>query len=537
MALLEPGELGGTCVNVGCVPKKAMWLAADLAERIALASALGFDVPERPALSWKELVIHRQAYISNIHSSYRNRLDETGVVRIPARGHLLDAHTVACSDGVHYSAAHILLATGAHPQRPSLPGAELGRVSDDFFDLRAAPARVAIVGGGYIAVELAGLLQALGSCVELLVRGDRLLERFDYELTDRLADNLRQQGVRIHFNYRLRELQREGEGVRAFGHDGPQDSVYDALFFATGRRGNSQGLGLEALGIGIGEHQQVEVDAWQTTAVPSVHAVGDIAGKVGLTPVAVAAARRMMDRLFGGQPQTKMDYENVPSVVFSHPPLGQVGISEEEARALRAGERVLQPLPADAAGAGQRHPAQPVQDGLCRCGGTRGGHPPAGRGGRRDPAGLCRGPEDGRDQGAVRRYRGDPPDLGRGSGADALSRSRGRVVTPGAAGPVARTPMRQWVPPAFTAAPVRPAVLLMSRPVPRIATASPRIALGGIGLAAIGAIAAWGKAIIVKLGLRHGVDATTLLALRMLMALPLFVLMALWSARRATPLS
>lgn len=206
VALLEPGELGGTCVNVGCVPKKAMWLAADLHERIGLASAMGFDVEARPALSWKELVIHRQAYISNIHTSYHKRLDETGVVRIPARGHLLDAHTVACSDGVRYSAEHILIATGAHPLRPDIPGAELGLVSDDFFDLRAAPAEVAIIGGGYIAVELAGLLQALGSKVSLLVRGKRLLERFDYELTDQLAENLKQQGVRIHFGYRLREL-------------------------------------------------------------------------------------------------------------------------------------------------------------------------------------------------------------------------------------------------------------------------------------------------------------------------------------------
>lgn len=332
VALLEPGELGGTCVNIGCVPKKAMWLAADLHERIGLASAMGFDVDPRPALSWKELVIHRQAYISNIHSSYHKRLDETGVVRIPARGHLVDAHTVACSDGVRYSAEHILIATGAHPQRPDVPGAELGRVSDDFFDLRAAPAEVAIIGGGYIAVELAGLLQALGSKVSLLVRGKRLLERFDYELTDQLAENLRQQGVRIHFDYRLRELQRDGERVRALGHDAPVESVFDAVFFATGRRGNSRDLGLEALGITIGEHQQVEVDEWQTTAVPSVHAVGDIAGKVGLTPVAVAASRRLMDRLFGGRPEAKMDYENVPSVVFSHPPLGAVGMSEEDAR-------------------------------------------------------------------------------------------------------------------------------------------------------------------------------------------------------------
>lgn len=333
VAMLEPGELGGTCVNVGCVPKKAMWLAADLSGRIGLAAALGFDVPTRAALDWKELVVHRQAYIANIHASYLKRLNENGVVRVPRKGRLVDAHTVECSDGIRISGAHILIATGAHPQRPDIPGAELGKVSDDFFHLCSAPGQVAIVGGGYIAVELAGLLQALGSRVTLLVRGDRLLERFDAELTAQLAENLCHQGVKVHFNYRLRELRPDGDAVVAYGHDGPSDGHFDEVFFATGRRGNSAGLGLEALGIEVGDKGEVEVDEWQTTAVPSVHAVGDIAGKVGLTPVAIAAARKLMDRLFGGQPHAKMDYENVASVVFSHPALGAVGLSEEEARA------------------------------------------------------------------------------------------------------------------------------------------------------------------------------------------------------------
>ena len=340
VAMLEPGELGGTCVNVGCVPKKAMWLAADLSGRIGLAAAMGFDVPVRPSLDWKELVVHRQAYIANIHASYLKRLDENNVVRVPRRGRLVDAHTVECSDGVHISAAHILIATGAHPQRPDIPGAELGLVSDDFFNLCSAPERVAIVGGGYIAVELAGLLQALGSRVTLLVRGERLLERFDAELTGQLAENLRHQGVQVHFGYRLRELQRDGDAVVALGHDGPADGRFDAVFFATGRRGNSADLGLDAVGVVVGEKGEVEVDEWQTTAVPSVHAVGDIAGKVGLTPVAIAAARKLMDRLFGGQPQAKMDYENVASVVFSHPALGAVGLSEEEACAKHGDVRV-----------------------------------------------------------------------------------------------------------------------------------------------------------------------------------------------------
>ena len=332
VAMLEPDELGGTCVNVGCVPKKAMWLAADMSMRIGLAAAMGFDVPQRPTLSWKELVVHRQAYIHNIHESYRRRLHDSGVARVPRRGRVVDAHTVACSDGVHISARHILLATGAHAQRPDLPGAELGLLSDDFFNLCEAPATVAIIGGGYIAVELAGLLQALGSQVTLLVRGDRLLERFDAELTAQLAENLRHQGVHVHFGYRVRALEGRAGAIAVLGHDGPLDSHYEQVFFATGRRPNSRDIGLEAVGVEIGEKEEVITDAWQTTAVPSIHAIGDLAGRVGLTPVAIAAGRRWADRVFGGDAEARMDYDTIPSVVFSHPPLGIVGLDEAQAR-------------------------------------------------------------------------------------------------------------------------------------------------------------------------------------------------------------
>jgi glutathione reductase (NADPH) len=339
VALLEPGELGGTCVNVGCVPKKAMWLAADLAGRIELAKALGFDVPP-PRLSWPELITHRQGYIANIHASYRRRLDADGVVLVPRRGRLRDAHTVVCSDGIAISAAQIVIATGARPRWPDIEGAQLGGVSDDFFKLCDAPARVAVVGGGYIAVELAGLLQALGSRVALFVQGRRLLERFDPELTAQLAENLRHQGVRLHFDVRVDRLARDQDGqLRLHGAGAPDGAAFDQVLFAIGRRANTDDLGLEALGIGIGEHGEILVDERQTSAVPNIHAVGDVAGKVGLTPVAIATARTLMDRLFGGRPDALMDYANVPTVVFSHPPLGQVGLGEDEARA-RHGDAV-----------------------------------------------------------------------------------------------------------------------------------------------------------------------------------------------------
>ena len=194
VALLEPGEFGGTCVNRGCVPKKAMWLAADLASRIALAPGLGFDVPA-PALDWKELVAQRQRYIGNIHGIYERLLEEAGVVWMPCRGRLLDARTVLADSGVKLATRHVLVATGGRPVRPDIPGAELGGVSDDFFRLSAAPARVAIVGGGYVAVELAGVLQALGSRVELFVRGPRLLADMDAEVVLQLQEDMRQHGV------------------------------------------------------------------------------------------------------------------------------------------------------------------------------------------------------------------------------------------------------------------------------------------------------------------------------------------------------
>ena len=181
VVLLEPGEFGGTCVNVGCVPKKAMWLAAELAQRMDLASRIGFDL-QPSALDWKEFIVHRQRYIAGIHDSYRKRLDTAGIVHLPCRGHFVDAHTVETHEGLRVTAAHVLIATGGKPKRPDIPGAELGMVSDDFFNLCAPPQRVAIVGGGYIAVELAGVLQALGSRVEMFVRGKQLLDAVDREM-------------------------------------------------------------------------------------------------------------------------------------------------------------------------------------------------------------------------------------------------------------------------------------------------------------------------------------------------------------------
>lgn len=332
VALLEPDELGGTCVNVGCVPKKAMWLAAHVAERIELGAQLGFDVPA-PKFDWCEFVTHRQRYIANIHAAYRKRLDDNGIMAMPVRGRLLDACTVECSDGVRLQAAHIVIATGGRPRRPDIPGADLGLVSDDFFNFTAAPGRVAVVGGGYIGVELSGLLQMLGSQVELFMRGPRLLNGFDTELAERLQENYRQAGVVLHAGHDVRAVERDDDGVHLVDAEGRASDGFDALIFATGRDPNSSDLGLETAGVAIDACGYIHVDAWQDTNIAGVHAVGDVTDRVALTPVAIAAARRLMDRVFCGKAEARLDYDNVATVLFAHPPLGMVGLTEEQARA------------------------------------------------------------------------------------------------------------------------------------------------------------------------------------------------------------
>ena len=335
VALLEPQWLGGTCVNVGCVPKKAMWLAADMGAKLGLARELGFAM-EPARLDWKVFIAHRQRYINNIHASYRKRLDDAGIVVLPVRARLVDASTVECSDGVRLRGKRLLIATGGRPARPQMPGAELGGVSDDFFHWVAPPVRVALVGGGYIAMELAGMLQALGSRVDVFVRGARPLAGFDPELVDQLVEDYRQAGVAIHMDFEVAALEQgvDGAGVVVRGNGTSEstcDHAFDQVLFATGRRPNTDALGLEAAGVAVDDKGHVRVDRRHATNVDEVFAVGDVTGDLALTPIAIAAARRLMDRLYGGQDRP-LDQSNVPTVLFSHPPLGMVGLSEAQAR-------------------------------------------------------------------------------------------------------------------------------------------------------------------------------------------------------------
>jgi glutathione reductase (NADPH) len=352
---------GGTCVNVGCVPKKAMWLAADLAERGALAEALGFGRAALPA-DWDKLLARRAAYIERIHGSYRKRLAKAGVVLVPQYARLLDAHTVQAADGGRFSAAH----AARHRRAAVAAGHSRGRCGVGvrrFLRARSRARRVALVGGGYIAVELAGVLHALGSHVETFVRGDALLSGFDAELAAQLRG--RAAGHRRAFRPSPRGDPADGTQRWLRDADGKESGPFDAVFLATGRAPNTGGFGLDAVGVALDAKGHVIVDAWQDTSVPGIHAVGDVTARPALTPVAIAAARRLMDRVFGGRAGARLDYADIPSVVFSHPPLGKVGLTEAEARAAwRRRADIPHELRADAGIAGRQRPAQPVQGGV-----------------------------------------------------------------------------------------------------------------------------------------------------------------------------
>jgi len=337
VVVVESGPIGGTCVNLGCVPKKAMWLASELAESQRLAHEVGFASRDGE-LDWVEYVGRRQAYIEDIHASYRRRFDEFGIELIAARARFANAHTIVAG-ARELAAPHIVIATGSSTRRPQLPGAELGIDSDGFFALRAQPRRVAIVGGGYVAVELAGIFRALGSDVTVFVRGQQLMHGFDSEASAELSIAMTARGVTMAGGVAPTALTRDAEGAYSLHFAGSENAAasatsFDSVIWATGREANTDGLDLAAAGVRVDRTGHVEADDWQNTNVDGVYAIGDVTGRLPLTPVAVAAGRRLADRLFGGKPDSKLDYTNVPSVVFGRPPLATVGLSEEAARAL-----------------------------------------------------------------------------------------------------------------------------------------------------------------------------------------------------------
>lgn len=329
VALIEAGKMGGTCVNNGCVPKKVMWYAANLAHAVDDASAFGIPA-QRGKTDWQTLVSGRDQYIRNINHYWDSYIDESGIDRIQGYARFVDSHTLE-AHGAQYSADHIVIATGGQPIVPQVPGAELGITSDGFFQLYEQPKRVAIIGGGYIGVELSGVLRALGSEVSVIALEDRLLERFDPMISEVLTLEIQEQGIQIHSGFEVRSLSRNSAGIIVSSKDGQVLTGYDTVIWAVGRAPNTAHLNLQAAGVHSERNGIIPVDEYENTNIQSIYAIGDITGKAALTPVAIAAGRRLAERLFYAKSASKVDYENIPSVVFSHPPIATVGINETEA--------------------------------------------------------------------------------------------------------------------------------------------------------------------------------------------------------------
>ena len=332
-AVVEDKSLGGTCVNVGCVPKKIMWFAASYAHQLDTARDFGFTLNGYHH-DWAKLVNARTHYIAKLLDWYHALLHDLHITAIKGHARFVDSHTIEVN-GQTYTAEHIVIATGSKPVSLEVPGAELGINSDGFFDLNKRPDRVCVVGGGYIGVELAGVLSALGAEVCLATRSKQsFLGRFDCTLQKQLAKEMTRNGIRIYCaNSTVSAVERQANGNLSLRWENAQVlKDFDTIIWALGRLANTSGLNLDCAGIQCNDRGFIQTDDYQNTNIDGVYAVGDVTGRTALTPVAIAAARRLVDRLFGNQPQRKLDYDLIPSVVFSHPPIGTVGMTEQAAR-------------------------------------------------------------------------------------------------------------------------------------------------------------------------------------------------------------
>jgi glutathione reductase (NADPH) len=330
-AVIESHRLGGTCLNVGCVPKKVMWNAASVALSLTDARDYGFHGAPTPH-DWPVLKAKRDAYVARLNDIYARNLATQRVRLLRGAASFVDAHTLEVG-GVRLSAPHIVIATGGKPARPPLPGAELGITSNEFFDIERLPRRVAVVGSGYIACELADAFRELGSEVELFIRKQTLLRHFDSMLGNSLLREMRAKGVAVQENVIPAALLADAQGKTLVASDGRRFAGFDELLWAIGREPNVASLALGRAGVAQNAQGHVRTDEFQNTNVDGVYAIGDVTGRAPLTPVAIAAGRRLADRLFGGKPDRRLDYAMIPTVVFTHPPIASVGASEAEARA------------------------------------------------------------------------------------------------------------------------------------------------------------------------------------------------------------
>ena len=331
-AVIEGNIIGGTCVNVGCVPKKVMWYGAQVSETLKnYAADYGYTIGET-AFDFKTLRKNREAYIERSRQAFSNNFNRNGVDYIEGYARFVDKNTVEVN-GEHIRAKHIVIATGSYAFIPNVPGSELGGTSDDVFAWEELPESVSIIGAGYIAVELAGVLHALGVKTDLFVRKGGPLRGFDQGIVEVLVEEMKKNGQLLHTHKVPQKLEKLDNGDIQIHFEDGTTHTSQKVIWAVGRKANVSQLNLESAGVELTERGFIKVDEYQNTTTPGIYALGDVSGEKELTPVAIKAGRTLAERLFNGKTDAKMDYELIPTVVFSHPAIGSIGLTQEQAEA------------------------------------------------------------------------------------------------------------------------------------------------------------------------------------------------------------
>ena len=331
-AVIEGNIIGGTCVNVGCVPKKVMWYGAQVSETLKnYAADYGYTIGET-SFDFKTLRKNREAYIERSRLAFSNNFNRNGVDYIEGYARFVDKNTVEVN-GEHIRAKHIVIATGSYAFIPNVPGSELGGTSDEVFAWEKLPESVSIIGAGYIAVELAGVLHALGVKTDLFVRKGGPLRGFDQGIVEVLVEEMKKNGQPLHTHKVPQKLEKLDNGDIQIHFEDGTTHTSQKVIWAVGRKANVHQLNLEAAGVELTERGFIQVDEYQNTTTPGIYALGDVSGEKELTPVAIKAGRTLAERLFNGKTDAKMDYELIPTVVFSHPAIGSIGLTQEQAEA------------------------------------------------------------------------------------------------------------------------------------------------------------------------------------------------------------
>ena len=339
VAVAEEYRVGGTCVIRGCVPKKLLVYGAHFAEDLKDAQRFGWKVPDAPEFDWKCLTTNVFAEVDRINRAYTTTIESSGGEIIHQRAAVSGPNEVTLADGTKKTAGKILIAVGAHPMVPECPGHEYGITSNEAFHLDAVPRRILIAGAGYIANEFAGIFHQLGAHVILMNRSKEILRGYDLQIRDRLLQISMMKGLEFRFDANFQGIERKEDGCLTVSMSNHEPVTVDAVMFATGRLPATRGLGLESAGVEVDELGAIKVDEDNRSTCSSIFAVGDVTNRIQLTPIAIREGQAFADTQFGGKP-TRVDYDCVPSAVFSHPPIGAVGMTEAEARAKLGSVRV-----------------------------------------------------------------------------------------------------------------------------------------------------------------------------------------------------